>query len=380
VTGILRRLFSQPARPADPPRTQIPSDGMLHGKVALVAGVAKTIYGGHEPLEVVGESFHQDTLWMLTGQPRGSRVRVEITAVLEPEPTNPVDPHAIQVLISNMPVGHLAREDAHHYLPGLHQLIRTNTTGGVGLEGVIAGGGTQSDRRGYLGVFLNHNPSDFGIRHHYVAMQGILRTGYSQARATDLEDDSYDLSWADALSSDDWIAAGQLEQLLVEERDPIDRHFMFAEMSKCLYRCRQTHSDALARFDDTCRRHDEEMASLQPALIAKFSVVPMIEMYRQAAIRWQKAKDWREMRWWAERGIEIYGEQAAHPEDVLDLEKRAMYAAAKLGASPPPAARPMAQAAVEEVETLVCVSCGQIFQRQRLRGRKPQRCPSCQAL
>jgi hypothetical protein len=68
-----------------------------------------TVYGGDETLDVVGESAHQDKLWALSGKPPGSRVDKEIVAVLEPEPTNAYDRHAVQVLINDMTVGHLTR-------------------------------------------------------------------------------------------------------------------------------------------------------------------------------------------------------------------------------------------------------------------------------
>jgi hypothetical protein len=45
----------------------------------------------------------------------------------------------------------------------------------------------------------------------------------------------------------------------------------------------------------------------------------VIDMYRQCAVRWQKAHDWERSRNWAERGITIYGDDAARPEVVDDL-------------------------------------------------------------
>jgi hypothetical protein len=343
-----------------------------------------TVLPGSETLEVVGESHYQDALWLLAGRPRGSTVRERIVAVLEPEPTNPFDPNAIRVLIDDMQVGHLSREDASEYLDALHELIRTSETGCVGLNGVIAGGGTRDGRPGFLGVFLDHDPARFGVEHHFVAKQGELRTGYSQARATDLEDDSYDLSWMDRLPADDWAAAAQLERLLIEERDPIDRHFMLGELSKRLYRCRDTHAEALDRFDTACRQHDAEMDSLRPVLYSKFGAVPMIAMYRQAVIRCQKSRDWEQMRWWAERGVEVYGDHAARAEDLLDLQKRVAYATAKLERPSRRAMRssmPTATVSTNaiEIETLECVSCGRSFERHRVRGRKPKYCPDCQA-
>ena len=381
MSGLLRRLFGTrhederpgPAAMVRPSTSGEPSGGRRQGR-------NPTIHRGHETLEVVGESFYQDALWEPAGAPRGSRVREPIVAVLEPEPTNPRDHSAIRVLIEDRPVGHLSSEDARAYLPGLLRLIERCETGCVGLEGVITGGGMRSDGPGFLGVFLEHDPADFGVRHHFVAMEGELRTGYSQARATDLADDSYDLSWSDTLSTDDWLAAGQIERLLPDERDPIDRHFMFAQLSRCLYRCRASHPEALERFDAACRRHDAEMDALRPVLLAKFGAVPVIEMYRQAAIRCQKARDWEQMRWWAERGIAVYGEQAVRPDDLLDLQKRVAYATGKLqppvrasdSETPHTTASPFA-----EIEVLVCVACGRSFERARARGRKPKRCPDC---
>src|SRR6185312_2882679 len=132
--------------------------------------------------------------------------------------------------------------------------------------------------------------------------------------------------------------------------------------------------------DDACLRHDVEMESLRPVLLEKFGAVPVIEMYRQAAIRCQRSKDWDRMRWWAERGIAVYGDQAARPEELLDLQKRLAYATAKLEApqraSHTPRAAPMTPVVVE-IEELVCASCGRSFERPRVRGRKPTRCPDC---
>jgi hypothetical protein len=372
---MLRRLFG--GRGGAPPvRSGVPPE-----PVSSETSRQPTLFLGDEPLEVVGESNHQNALWRLAGRPRGSRVRVEIVAVLEPEPTNPVDRNAIRILIDDNPVGYLAREDARVYIAGLHSLISGCPTGCVGVRGVIAGGGQGDGRSGFLGVFLDHNPGDFGVQHHFTAMHGELRTGYSQARATDLADDSYDLSWGDTLSADDWTAAGQIEQLLQEERDPIDRHFMFAQLGKRLYRCRREHVDALERFDDACLRHDQEMDALRPILIAKFGAMPVVEMYHQAVIRCQKAKNWDQMRRWAQRAITIYGDEAARPDEFVDLHKRVAVATAKLETPERQKSRAPAQASYRptlvEIETLVCVNCGSSFDRQRVRGRKPRHCPDC---
>jgi hypothetical protein len=107
----------------------------------------------------------------------------------------------------------------------------------------------------------------------------------------------------------------------------------------------------------------------------------VIEMYRQAAIRWQKVKEWEAAREWARRGLEVYGLEAARPEAVADLEKRVAHATNKLEPLPMPV-RPTKtkRAAATIVETLICGGCGQPFQRQRARGRKPKLCPACRDL
>jgi hypothetical protein len=62
---------------------------------AAAASVAMpTFYPGDETLDVVGESFHQETLWALVGGRTTERVSCAVRAVLVPEPTNPQDRNA----------------------------------------------------------------------------------------------------------------------------------------------------------------------------------------------------------------------------------------------------------------------------------------------
>jgi hypothetical protein len=344
-----------------------------------------TVLPGRETLEVVGESNYQDDLWHLAGGFSVDRIRCEVTAVLVPEPENEHDSNAVMVLVEGRLVGYLSREDAVAYLPGLQRLMATHNSP-IALMGQIVGGGPREDGLGMLGVFLDHNPADFGLRSSQIAHIGELRTGFSQAVATDLEDDSYDLSWYQQLSGTqapgDIVA---LRKLLAAENDPIDRHFMLAELGKCLYKSRDAFSSALEEFDAVCVQHDAEMDRIRPALYDKFGCVPIIEMYRQAAIRCQKAHDWHQMRFWAGRGLAIYGSDAGRLEAVADLDKRIAYAEAKIAAAnaPRPARRNARRVRMESetaeasMETLVCAECGADFERVRSRGRKALRCPSC---
>jgi hypothetical protein len=363
--------------------------GRLLGKtLAAPAGRAQTVevrlYTGNETLEVVGESYCQDVLWQLVGGRSSDPVRAEIVAVLVPTSENEYDPNAVEVRINNERVGYLSRSDAVSYRPGLLALMATEGMF-IGLHGVIIGGGPRPDGIGYLGVFLDHDPADFGLASHHVSM-GRLRTGFSEAVATDLADDSYDLSWYHRLPANDAAAIQRLRTLLSDERDPIDRHYMLCELEHRLYASRNAFASALDEFDEVCNQHHEEIVTIRPALLAKFDVIPVIEMYRQAVIRCQKAKQWETAREWAQRGLDVYADQAARPEAVEDLHKRIAYAAEKLeAATRPKPQRPrtstvMVSATASKTETLICTVCSASFERVRTRGRKPHACPSCRGV
>jgi len=344
--------------------------------------VQATLYFGHETLEVVGESHYQEALWRIIGGRNPDPVRHETYAVLVPDPSNRYDPNAIEVRVDGTLVGYLSRDDAAAYRPGLLRLMEASTNDLVALHAVIVGGGPRRDGIGYLGVFLDHDPADFGLAPHHTS-NGNLRTGFSEALATDVEDDSYDLSWYRQLSESDTEAIEQLRLLLEAERDPIDRHYMLCELEHRLYRSRTVLASALDEFDAVCAKHDEEMVTIRPALLDKFGAIPVIEMYRQAVVRCQKAKLWPAARGWAERGIAIYGDRAARTEVVEDLHKRIAYATAKIEGQQQPRPRKPRVSTVAtttraaEVETLVCASCGSRFDRVRTRGRKPKICPTC---
>jgi hypothetical protein len=344
-----------------------------------------TLFPGDEPLEVVGESRHQEALWEIVGGRQREPIRYQTEAVLEPEPDNPFDPNAIRVLVEGRLVGYLSREDAEDYRPGLLRLIQRCATGHVALAAQIVGGGRRADRIGFLGVFLDHDPADFGLASAIEVGGRSLRTGLSEAMRTDRRDDRYDLSWYEELSGDDTKAIEQLRSKLDAERDPLDRHYMLCELEHRLYRCRDAFASALEEFDTVCDQHHREMETIRPVLLEKFGVIPVIEMYRQASIRCQKAKDWTAAREWAERGISVYADECARPESVDDLHKRVAHATAKIEVTDAPKRKTRAATVITApievlaVETLVCASCGAKFERQRTRGRKPRMCPDCRA-
>lgn len=379
--GILRRLFGGTRSPSPLDHygfsRAVPAVQPLTSRVKLYRGV-------HD-LEVVGESHYQDALWHIVGDRTTERVRHEISTALFPEPENPYDSNAIAVLINEAKVGYLSREDAAEYRPGLLSLQETEGCL-IGLSGVIVGGGIRSDGLGFLGVWLKHNPGDFGLASIAPPppriMQGSLRTGLAEAWETDAEDDSYDLSWMSYLPSEHTAAISHLRQLLDQDPDPIDRHFMFCELERGLYRSRDELTSGLNEYDEVCRLHDEEMDGIRDALVSKFGKVPALETYTQMAIRQQKAKNWQEAISWARRGIALYGDIPARPEVVDDLRRRIdRYTAAiarsttnQRAGSSRPSSKP-----TPAIETLTCDKCNRDFTRLMAPGRKPRKCPGCRS-
>jgi predicted Zn-ribbon and HTH transcriptional regulator len=122
------------------------------------------------------------------------------------------------------------------------------------------------------------------------------------------------------------------------------------------------------------------MDGIRVALLEKFGVVPLLDTYRQMAVRQQKAKNWPEALRWARRGLTLYGSNAARPEAVDDLQKRVAAYSAKVSRSSDPhpaAAKVVERSSGAVLETLTCAKCGVDFERAITRGRKPRTCPAC---
>jgi hypothetical protein len=78
-----------------------------------------------------------------------------------------------------------------------------------------------------------------------VDLEVVMRTGLSEAFATDGINGTPHLSWMRDLPGDDIRAISTLRKLLVEEVDPLDRHFMYAQLETLLYRSREVFASAL---------------------------------------------------------------------------------------------------------------------------------------
>jgi hypothetical protein len=354
-----------------------------HGSSPTAPVQRAVLLRGTDTLEVVGESFYQESLRALV-EPTGQRVRVPVEATLVAEANNRYDRNAISVWIQGRQVGHLSREDAQALRPGLLALQEEHDAL-IALAGVIAGGG---DGRPSYGVFLEFDPAAFGVPSHeeVVAVRrqpgGEMRTGFRNAASQDAANDAFDLSWEYRMPEDRLQAIAYIRAKLKTETQPVSRHFMFAMLADLLYQAREEVDSALPDFDEVCRLHDAEMDSIRPALIATFGGLPLLEVYKQSAIRHQKAHDWHSALWWARRGLEVYGTDAVNAEFATDLVRRIAKYNAKLAPPPPRSGRvrrpPREQLSVYEV--LVCRTCGQAFERERTRGRKPTECPTCRVL
>lgn len=350
-------------------------------------GMTVKLYGGAIDLEVVGESHHQPELRRLAGVRRG-RVRVPQHAILVPESGNPYDENAVGVWISGLLIGRLSRDDAAALKPGIVRMVE-RTTKAVALDAVIVGGGARADgEESMLGVWLTHDPEDFGSSPSVsaAALSAGFRTGLSEAISRDEADDSYDLNWLDTLPEHVGERLSALRELMRTEREPLSRHYLMRALEADLYASRANRADALEEYDDVTTLHDSEMETIHPALLAAFQRLPLLDTYRQATIRHSKAGQFDRALWWAKRGIEVYGVDAHDQAWVADLDKRVAVLEAKIERQArPKTARPSSEtttpphalSAESAMETLVCRTCGSEFTRTRTRGRKPHECPDC---
>lgn len=348
-------------------------------------GMMVTLYEGSSDLEVVGESHHQRELHALAG---GSveRVRVPKHAILVPETGNAHDDQAVAVWIAGLPVGHLRREDAVALRPGILALV-SRTGQAVALNAVIVGGGPRGGgREGLLGVWLSYDPADFGLKRPAASTSGSagLRTGLSAALMTDEADDSYDLSWLESLPTQPSKRVPRLKDLLQAERDPVSRHYIYAALEADLYAMRDLHPGMLEEYDQVAATHDQEMPTIREALLQKFAKLPLLETYKQAAIRNSKAGRIDAAIWWARRGVELYSDDAHDESWADDLRARIEKLEARNERLRAPRKKPAKPAAASNPsrptsETLTCQTCGHRFERARTRGRKPHQCPECRS-
>lgn len=297
--GFLKRLLDPGDRKTDHGTAGRPS--------WMKAGMTASLFEGSELLEVKGESFYQDEIrHLVRSQGR------EITAILVPEPRNQYDPNAVAVWVAGLKVGHLSREDAADYQQAIARLMEEQGQP-IALSGRIFGGGTDKPS---LGVWLYHDPADFGATSPSTAESSPGGAGVNTGTAAG------SLRWLEDLPTDRLVAIKQLRNMLAGETDPVERHFMYLELEKLLYKSRDVFESALDEYEATCLAHDSEMESIIPRLQEELGGIPGLPTYKQAAIMKQKAHDFEGALWWAERGLALYGDDPIRLDYVEDLQKR----------------------------------------------------------
>lgn len=314
----------------------------LFGRKAATSEVNATLLGGGHQMAVVGESHYQDALWRQAAAQRGEDVRFDSVALLVPEPQNEFDTNAIAVVLSTGKAGYLSREDATRYLPGLHALMAHHGTA-IAVRCTIIGGGYNGTQARSLGVWLDHDPNDFGAPTAKPATPTV-RTGETAAGAR---------NWESRLPDDSIKRIAHVRKLLATETEPVERHFLYSTLEESLYKCREVFPTALADYEATAIAHDSEMTTIVPALIAEFGGIPLLVLYKQMAILKTKAKDEAAALHWARRGLDVYGRNSLRDESVTDLQTRVSKLEAKLGitvpstsasAQPPPPSTPQVHA------------------------------------
>jgi hypothetical protein len=110
-------------------RRLVHPDGLPRARSASPPPSDEPTLAAEVPLDVVGESAHQEDLLALTGGQRTwSGVHQVELAELVPRADNPVDPAAVEVVVGGRRVGYLGRSAARAYRPAVDAAI---ATGGV---------------------------------------------------------------------------------------------------------------------------------------------------------------------------------------------------------------------------------------------------------
>jgi hypothetical protein len=129
--GLLKRFFTRSNAPSKP--------------IAREQDVIRLAKGGF--FEVVGEAQYQKELEEICGGRDVYSAEHQCLAILVPEPNNPADPNAIQIVIERRVVAYLARQHAIEY----HQHIGMKPSC---CDAKIVGGWDDGKTIGHFGVKL----------------------------------------------------------------------------------------------------------------------------------------------------------------------------------------------------------------------------------
>jgi hypothetical protein len=274
-------------------------------------------------VEVVGEASYQPALRSETNRASAGRILVSV----QTEPSNKMDRNAVRICGSSaQTLGYLPRDFAVLASPAVARFRRAEGAWPSCLARIVGG----RPEAPSLGIWLDLDLFRLGIAVDRAAssVSSGFRTGLSDAVSSDQADDTYDLAWIAKLSESP-ADIPLLQDFLSHDHAPISRHYLYSQLERTLYRARDSLSSALEDFDTVCEKHDAEMGEIRPALMRKFGRMPYLDTHRQASIRHQKSHDFERSALWAERGIALYGMDAADPLWVTDLINRRDKAASK---------------------------------------------------
>jgi hypothetical protein len=311
----------------------------LHGRPGNSTGNV-VVAAGDDRLVVAGELSYQPNLRAIVGQ-RHVIVPVPVLAILVPEQDNRHDRDAVAVWVDRRQAGQLDGESARLLRPGLLRMGAHHRTP-IAMHGRI-------DRTdgGALGLFLDYNRAEFGLPPAEIPPPPENPPADVPEPVSVAVEKSFEPAWRAALSDDPAQRLSRLRDLVLTEKDPISRHYVFDELEETLYAQREVFPSALDDFDITCRRHDAEMAVIIPALRDKHDEIRLLDLYRRAAQRHLAAGEPMTASWWIERAKERYGFREDNlPVELIVLEAK-LQAESRIRSvferSPAPVARPVTE-------------------------------------
>ena len=149
VLALLFLLVAGDAKPITAQATPVPAPAAhppRHGPQARVIGDDEFRF------PIVGESHYQTEIEALAGgRTRSGSTGKRIDVVLQPEPDNPYDPHAVVVKAGSLTIGYLARDVASLFNAALADAGYSSG----GCKAAIKGGWDRDGDEGSFGVFLN---------------------------------------------------------------------------------------------------------------------------------------------------------------------------------------------------------------------------------
>lgn len=285
------------------------------------------LMSGNFHLAIVGEASYQEELRRLVAGRGEPGARVEVRAVLKPEPNNRYDSNAVAVYAeSGGIIGYLSREDAEELQPLIINFVQDGKTYPSCMAMLAGGYGEKTN----IGVWLDLDVEGLGGTPPEKSVLPPRRRQPSGSEPT-AGNEVGGLRTGASAHGGRWtaFAYGDIQNVIKDgraflenEQDPLERHYAFISLEAALYKCRDTFPSALTEFEAVCERHHLEMAVIRPAILTFFGGVPLLPTYKQMAILKSKSGEHASADSWCRRGLEIYGGAAMESEGTTDLSNR----------------------------------------------------------